>query len=147
MTSIGVFLRVVHFLGLGLALGSASLKFLLLLRSRSNPGFVGTYLAVAGQITRLIMIGTGLLVLSGIGWLLLGYPVSALLIVKIVLVAITIVIGASMDKMIEPRFLKLAPKSDGPVSPEFVRVQRQYVLAEALAAGLYFVIVILWVTR
>lgn len=147
MATIVLFLRLVHYLGLGLALGSATTKLILLLKSRADYAFIPTYVAVAKPITRLILIGTALLVLSGITWLLLGYPLSGLLIVKVILVAMVFVVGGSMDKLIEPKFYKLAPKPNDPVSPELIQIQKLYLVAEALATGLYYVIVVMWVLR
>ena len=70
MSSISVFMRLFHFVGLGLALGAATTKLVLQLRSIKDQGFVATYLAVDKPITGLILAGTGLLSLSGIAWLL-----------------------------------------------------------------------------
>ena len=147
MASISVFMRLLHFVGLGLALGAATTKLVLLLRSTRDHDFVATYIAVDKPITRLILIGTGLLALSGIAWLLVGYPLQGLLVLKIVLVVIAVAIGGSMGRFIEPRYGRLAPKPGEPATAEFLRVQRQYVLAESLATGLYYIIVIMWIMR
>lgn len=145
MATLVLFLRLAHFLGVGLALGSATTKLMLLLKARADHAFVPTYVAVAKPITRLILIGTALLVLSGILWLLIGYPLSSLLVVKIILVVMVFVVGGSMDKLIEPKYYELAPKPSDPVLPEFIRIQKLYQVAEAMATGLYYVIVVMWV--
>ena len=147
MATLVLFLRLAHFIGLGLALGAATTKLALLLKSRTDHAFVPTYVAVAGSITRLILVGTALLVLSGIVWFLVGYPLGGLLVVKIILVAMVFVVGGSMDKLVEPKFHTLAPKPGDPVSPEFIRIQKLYLVLEALATGLYYVVVVMWVLR
>ena len=53
----------------------------------------------------------------------------------------------TMDKVIEPAFFKLAPKPSAPATPEFARIQKRYLLAESVATGLFYVIVIMWVLR
>jgi hypothetical protein len=101
--------------------------------------------AVARPVTRLIILGLALLTLSGVGWLLLGYPFTTLLVVKLVLVAAIWVLGPLIDNVVEPKFRKLAPRSGESVSPEFVRIQQRYLLMEGLATGLFYVIVVMWV--
>jgi len=147
MGSFFVFLRLFHFIGLGLALGAATTKLVLQLRSIKDQGFVPAYIAVDKPITGLILAGTGLLALSGIAWLLVGYPLQPLLILKIVLVAVAVGVGASMGRFIEPNYIRLAPKPGEAASAGFLRVQRQYLLAESLATGLYYLIVIIWILR
>lgn len=142
-----IFLRLLHFVGLGLALGAATTKLVLLGRARADRAVLAAFLAVAPAITRLILLGTGLLVVSGIIWLLAGYPLGGLLIAKVILVAIAFVVGGAMARLIEPRFFQLAPKPADSISPEFSRVYRQYLAAEGLATGLYYFIVIVWVLR
>lgn len=138
-------LPLAHILGLALAIGAATVKLMLLLKSRTDHTFVSTFIAVSKPITRLILIGTGLLVLSGICWLLLGYPLTGLLIVKLVLVGLIIVLGATIDKVVEPRFNKLSPRTGESPSPEFAKIQNRYLLIETTATGLYYVIVAMWV--
>ncbi len=147
MATLESFLPLAHLLGLALALGSATSKLTLLLKARGDHMFVPTYIAVARPITRLILAGTGLLVLSGITWLLIGYPLSDLLVVKLVLVGVIIVLGASLDKFVEPRFQKLAPAAGQSASPEFIQIQRRYILLEVTATVLYYAVVVLWVLR
>ncbi len=137
-------LPLAHILGLALAIGAATVKLMLLLKSRTDHTFVSTFIAVSKPITRLILIGTGLLVLSGICWLLLGYPLTGLLIVKLVLVGLIIVLGATIDKVVEPTFIRLAPVSGQSASTEFTKIQNRYLLVETTATGLYYVIVVLW---
>lgn len=147
MISFSILVRLVHFIGLGLALGAATTKLVLQLRSTKDQGFVAAYIAVDKPITGLILAGTGLLALSGIVWLLVGYPLQPLLIFKIVLVVLAVGVGASMGRFIEPAYIRLAPKPGEAASAAFVRVQRQYLLAECLATGLYYLIVIIWILR
>lgn len=109
MASVESFLPIAHLLGSALAFGSATSKLALLLKSRADPTFLPACITATTPITRLILIGTALLILSGIGWLLVGYPMTDLLVIKLVLVGIIIALGASLDKFVEPRFQKLAP--------------------------------------
>ena len=144
MITIESLLPLAHLLGLGLALGSATTKLALLLKSRADPVFVPTFIAVTKPITRLILTGTAFLVVSGIGWLLIGYPLSDLLIIKLALVGIIIVLGATLDKLVEPKFLKLAPHPGQSPSPGFIQIQNRYLILETTATGLYYVIVVMW---
>lgn len=144
MVSMPDFLSVVHVLGLALALGSATAKLALLLRCRADTGLVPAFIAVARPITRVLITGMVLVTLSGIGWLLIGYAFTTLLIVKLVLVAAVWVLGPIIDNVAEPSFRKLAPKPGEPASPEFLVVMRRYLLLEVLATGLFYVIVLMW---
>lgn len=145
MISLSSLLSLVHLVGLALAVGCATAKLTLLLRTRTDPAFVPTFLAVARPITRLLILGLALLTLSGIGWLLLGYRFTPWLVTKLVLVGAIWVLGPVIDNVVEPRFRTLAPGPGEPASAAFVLAQRQFVLIEMLATGLFYVIVVMWV--
>lgn len=138
-------LSVAHLIGLALGVGAASTKLLLLLKARADLAFVPVYVQVDRPITRLILSGTLLLILSGIGWLAIGYPLTPKLVTKLVLVVAIIVTGAIMDRVIEPRFRKLAPAQGEPTAPAFTRVQTQYVAMEITATLLFYAVIIYWV--
>jgi hypothetical protein len=59
-------LLLVHLVGLAIGLGAATAKLVLLFRCRADAAFVPTYLAVVRPITRQIILGLVLLLLSGI---------------------------------------------------------------------------------
>lgn len=147
MVSLWSLLSLVHLFGLALAVGSATVKVVLLLRCRSDPRFLPAYLAVARPITRLIILGLILLTLSGVGWLLLGYPFTPLLVVKIALVAAVWALGPIIDNVVEPRFRKLVPSSGEAASPTFSRIRRTYLVLEVSATLLFYVIIVIWVLR
>lgn len=145
MASLRSILTLAHLIGLALAVGSASAKLRLLVRCQADHAFVPTYLAVVRPVTRLIILGLALLTLSGLGWLLVGYPVTPLLVVKLVLVGAIWVLGPVIDKVVEPKFQQLAPVPGESASPAFKRIMRRYLLVEAVATGLFYVIVAMWV--
>lgn len=145
MVSLWTLLLLLHLVGLALALGAASVKTVLLLRCRKDHGFVPTYLAVARPITRLIITGLIALTLSGIGWLVLGYPFTAVLVAKLILVAVVWVLGPFIDNVVEPRFATLAPPFGELPSPAFVSARKRYVAIEVTATATFYVILFLWV--
>lgn len=140
-------LSVVHLVGLGLGLGSATVKLVLLARCTADPAFVQTYLQVARPITRQIILGMILLTLSGVGWLFLGYGLTALLAAKLVLVAGIWVLGPVIDNVVEPRFRALAPAPGGPPTPGFLQIQRRYMVWEIVATSLFYIIIVMWAWR
>jgi len=145
MSSLPSLLSLAHLIGLALAVGSATAKLTLLLKSRADDAFVPAYLAVARPLTRLIVLGLALLTLSGVGWLLVGYSFTPLLVGKITLVAAIWVLGPIIDNVVEPAFRKLAPRPGEPASPAFIRARQRYLLLEAIATGLFYVIIVMWV--
>jgi hypothetical protein len=145
MASLPTLLSLAHLIGLALGLGCATAKLALLLRCQASLAFLPAYAAFARILTRLIVAGMALLTLSGIGWLLVGYPFTPLLGVKLVMVGTIFVLGPIIDNIVEPRFWNLAPAPGESASPAFVRIQRRYVLIEAVATGLFYVIVAMWV--
>lgn len=147
MSSIPTLLSMLHLIGLALALGAATVKLVLLLKSSSDPALLAVYSRVARHITPLIVVGMVLLLLSGVGWLLRGYPFSARLVVKLVLVGSVFAMGPVIDNVVEPRFRRLAPSDGGPVSPEFSAVRRQYLSLEIAATLAFYVITVIWVMR
>lgn len=144
MDSWSPLLTIVHLIGLALGMGAATVKLGLLLKSRADPAFVPVYSTVAKAITRYIVLGMILVTLSGIGWLLLGYPFTPRLVVKLVLVAAIWVMGPLIDNVAEPRFRKLAPAPGEPAAPAFLRIQRQYLALEITATLMFYVIILVW---
>lgn len=138
MPSIWSLLPLVHLVGLAIGLGAATVKVALLLRTRSSPQAIAAYLAVVPLITRLIIAGLILLLLSGIGWAIYGMPWTPLLIVKHVMVAAILVLGPVIDNVVEPRFARLAPKPGERGSAEFERIRGRYVALEVLATLLFW---------
>jgi hypothetical protein len=106
---------------------------------------VPVFLQVTRVLTRQIVLGLALLVVSGIGWILIGYPYTPLLITKLVLVGGMFVMGPIIDNVIEPKFKELAPGPGGAPSPEFIRVRSRYLGLEVAATALFYVIVVMWV--
>jgi hypothetical protein len=145
MTSLPSLLLVAHLIGLALGVGCATAKLRLLVKCKADFAFVPAYLTAAKPITRLIVLGLGLLTLSGIGWLLLGYPFTPTLVVKLALVAAIWVLGPLIDNVVEPKFRKLAPGPGEPASPAFIIIQKRYLMMEIIATGLFYVIILMWV--
>jgi hypothetical protein len=139
------FLMLMHLIGLAWAMGAASVKLALLLRCQRDRSFIQVYLKVVRPVTRQLVAGLVLLTLSGIGWLLVGHPLTRILVVKLVLVAAVWVMGPVIDNVAEPRFRRLAPTAGNAISPEFVRAERAYVALEAVATGMFYLIVGVWV--
>ena len=138
-------LPLVHIVGLALGVGSATAKSILLLRTKSEGAFVPTYLATYRPLTRLIILGMILLTLSGLGWLLLlEYPLTPLLVTKLILVAALWGLGPLIDKTIEPKFKALAPQAGETPSTAFIHIQQRYLLVELLATGLFYIIIVMW---
>ncbi|HSR29398.1 MAG TPA: hypothetical protein VLY63_02460 [Anaerolineae bacterium] len=145
--SLSSFITLVHLLGLVLGVGAATAKLVLLVKSSTDRAFVPIYLRVARLITRQIIVGMVLLTLSGIGWLLVGYPFTPLLVVKVVLFGVIWVLGPVIDNVVEPRFQKLIPESDQPASPAFIAIQKRYLALEITATLLFYVVIVIWVVR
>ncbi len=141
--SLWTLLLLAHLLGLALGMGSATVKLVLLAGCAHNEKRLSAYLEVIRPITRLIILGLVLLTLSGLGWLLLGYPLSTLLLLKLAVVTLLWLLGPLIDHWLEPSFIRLAPQGDDAPSPAFVHVRRQLLAVEALATGLFYLITLL----
>jgi len=137
-------LTVTHLLGLALAVGAATVKVALLLRCRRDSAFLPVYLAVVRIITRFIILGMILLTLSGVGWLLIGYGFTPLLIVKLVLVGAVWVLGPVIDNVAEPAFRNLAPAAGQTASAAFLQARARYLALEVTATALFYVIIVIW---
>lgn len=145
MISLPSFLTFFHLIGLVLGVGAATVKLVLLFKCKSEPALVPSYLKIFKPITQLIITGLILLTLSGIGWLLYGYPFSSELIIKLILVLAIWIIGPVIDNVFEPKFIKLAPAIDQEVSVEFLQIQNKYLGIEIFATLLFYIIIIMWV--
>lgn len=144
MISLPSFLTFVHLVGLSLGVGAATVKLVLLFKSRSNSDFLPVFIKASKPITQLIITGLILLTLSGIGWLLMGYPFTTLLIIKLVFVAAIWIIGPVIDNIIEPKFIKYVPTTNQQVTPEFIKILNKYIMLEVIATGLFYIIIIIW---
>jgi hypothetical protein len=138
-------LLFVHLVGVSLSVGAATVKLFLLLKSRYDYSFIHSYIQVAKPVTLVILTGLILLILSGIGWLLLGYPLTNVLILKLLMVGFSIVCGSLLGKVVEPKFDKLLPSVGLEATVEFTAVQKQYITFEFAATGTFYAIIILWV--
>jgi len=124
-----------------LGVGAATVKVILLIKASSNHEFVPIYIKAAKPVTQLIVLGMILLTLSGIVWLLDGYPITSELIVKLILVASIWVLGPVIDNAVEPKFRKLAP-ANLPASSEFILVQKKFLALEITATAIFYVIIV-----
>ena len=134
-----------HLIGLSFGLGAATVKFALLLKSNADAGFLPVYLKVTKIVTRFIVLGILILVLSGIGWLIYGYQFSPLLIAKIVMVVLMLVLGPVIDNAVEPKLIKYAPKPGEAPNPDFIRVQKKHLVLEVMATALMYAITVVGV--
>jgi hypothetical protein len=144
MPSVPSLLTLIHVVGLVLGVGSATSKLVLLLKGKADKAFLPGYIAASRPLTKLIILGLVLLILSGIGWLIVGYEFSLLLFIKITMVAAIGVLGPIIDNVVEPKFRKLALEPGGHESPDFLQVQREYVRLEIVATGLFYAIIVMW---
>jgi hypothetical protein len=139
----GNVLILLHLFGLALAVGAATVKFVLAFGCRSNSALLPVFVRISKPVTRIIVLGMLLLILSGFGWLLLGYAsITPLLAAKIVLVVVIMVLGPYIDKAIEPRLAKLSALPQEQASPELPRIQRHYLVLETVATGLLYAITV-----
>jgi len=147
VTLLPPFLKLLHLFGLSLAVGAATVKVVLLLRSVKDAGLLPAYFAVARSVTKLIITGMILLALSGMGWLFVAYDMTPLLAVKLALFGCVFVLGPIIDNVAEPKFKRLAPAAGQAASPEFIRARTRYLALEFAATGLFYAIVLLWVLK
>jgi len=145
MSLLSTMLFLLHVLGMMLAVGSASTKLALLLKSKKDLEFLPVFIGADEIITKLIIIGLLLLTISGIGWLLMGYPLTVMLVVKIIFVAVIWVLGPIIDNVVRPKFKKLAPADKEKATTGFLSVQKQYLVLEGFATGIFYLIVVAWV--
>lgn len=136
-----------HIVGLALGLGAATTKTLLLLRAGTDPVLVAAYLQQHRPITRVIITGLVLLVLSGAGLLFVGFSFDDGLMVKIVLVVAIFVLGPLIDHVGEPRYARAAPAPGDTASSAFVEARRLYVGLELTATLLFYGITVFWLLR
>lgn len=74
-----------------------------------------------------------------------SYPtgITMRLVLKLVLVGAIWVLGPIIDNVVELKFRKPAPAAGEAASPEFIRIQKQYLTLEAIATGLFYVIIMM----
>lgn len=137
-------LTVGHLVGLALGVGAATVKLVLLLKCRQDTSFLKVYIEVGGTLTRQIIAGMILLTLSGIGFLVVGFPFTSRLAVKLFLVGVLWVLGPIIDNVLEPGFRTRAPEAGAPASPVFITARRRYVAVEILATSLFYLIIVIW---
>jgi hypothetical protein len=140
-------LPIFHFIGLALGVGAATVKVWLVIKCRSDNTFIPAHARVAPILTRQIVAGMILLALSGIVWLVAGYSITPLLLVKIILAASIFAIGPIIDNVIEPKYYRLAPAAGEAATGDFIRIQNQYLILEIFATLLFYVVIVMWLLR
>jgi len=128
-----------------LGLGSATVKIVLLLKCHLNHGYFPVFLKVSKPITKLLVTGIILLILSGAGWLIYGYPISTLMVVKIILVGLVFISGSLIDNFIEPRLAKAVLSAVAEPSSSFAKIQQQHLALEILATLAMYAITVMGV--
>lgn len=136
-----------HLVGLSLAVGAATVKNILFLKCNSNYEFIAVYKQVARPITKTIIAGMILLTLSGISWFFDGFSLDSYLIIKMALFLAVWILGPVIDKVFEPRFLKLAPAAGEAPSKEFLKAKNLYMVIDFAATGFFYAIIIMWILR
>jgi hypothetical protein len=145
MVNFSIFLMSMHIIGLAIGVGSATVKLILALKAKVNYEFLTVYFKVNKIITRFIISGFIILIVSGIGLLLIGYSFTPLLQIKVVLVILVFAIGPLIDNVYEPKFEKLFSQSGETGALTFARIQNQHLALEVTATMLMYVITIMGV--
>ena len=145
MISLFSLFTIIHIIGLAIAVGAATLKVIVLLKCKSDYSFVPVYIKIAKPVTNLIVIGMILLTLSGIGWLIDGYPIGTELTIKLVFVTFIWIMGPVIDNVVEPKFRKLAPSADQTATQEFVSARNTFITFEIIATAIFYAIIIMWI--
>lgn len=134
-----------HILGLILGVGAATIKMALLIKYRNDSKFLSAHKDIIKIITRFIISGLILLTLSGIARLILGYPFTPKLILKISLIVVIWLLGPIIDNVIEPKLKSLSDSPNTSSTPALLLVQKQYLALEFTATGLFYFIVFIWI--
>ena len=139
-------LPLIHLLGLAMAVGVGAVKVLLLIKCYKDHSLLQAYFRLVKPMTGMLIAGFILLTLTGIAWIVMGYPFTLLLGVKVALVVLVWIIGPYIDNVVEPVLVKLAPQPGEKASAEFLAVQKKHLILETVAEGLFILIIIIWVT-
>jgi hypothetical protein len=145
MDSLTSILTVAHIIGLSLAVGAATVKLVLLVKSNSDTELLQVYIKIVRPITKVLITGMILVTLSGIGWLLSGYPLISSLIVKIILVAAVWILGPIIDNVVEPKFRLLAAETGQTDSPDFILIRKKYLALEIIATSIFYIVIFYWI--
>ena len=138
-------LYIVHVIALSLAAGTAFVKLLLVVRCKKDYMFYTDYFKLAPLLSKLIITGMILLTLSGIAWIIIGYSLELLLVLKIIIVAGIWIIGPIIDSRAEPKVKRLYPSPGAEPSAEFTRSQQQHLLLEIIATAMMYAALIIGV--
>ena len=138
MKTLAILLLLVHLIGFALSVGAATVKLFLVVRLNKHPEFFTQYTREVRLITKQIITGIILLILSGIGWMVWDHPFTTLLIIKLLIVAIVLCIGPIIDNVYEPRLVKASPLPNEVPSKDFVHLLKQYMRVEFFATFLMY---------
>lgn len=138
MKALAILVLLVHLIGFALAVGAATVKLSLVIRLNKHPEHFDQFSKEVKVITRLIITGIVLLILSGIGWVVWDHPLTTLLIIKLLLVAIVLGLGPIIDNVYEPKLVKASPLPNEVPSKDFVHLLKQYLGVEFTATFLMY---------
>ena len=131
--------RILHDIATAWGVGGVTIAFLLLLKGDRDKELAPIIRnKLMPLISKVIMIGLLLLIVSGIGLLYLTpWPLGDFYLIKHIFVVALLCVGISMGAYVMPRRNKLAPTPGNPPSKEFLKFKR-------LARALHLVNLILW---
>ena len=125
MVALEIF-NFLHFLGLAFGLGGATIASVISVKAEKDKDIGKAYMKIMPSISQLIMIGLGLLIISGIALpFFIEWPLNKqMLIVKHVLVAWIVIIGVIIGFK-SKKIANLAPVLKEKLKPEFLKAKKQ----------------------
>lgn len=133
-----------HIIGLAFGVGGVTVNAVLMMKARSDKELASIMVKVEKAIGPLIFLGLGLLTLSGIGFLGLGYPLTRTLSIKLFLVAALWAEGP-LIRYHTSRLAKLALGPNESSSLEFLSTKKKVQALRAVGVILWYATTILGV--
>jgi p-aminobenzoyl-glutamate transporter AbgT len=76
---------------------------------------------------------------------IINKPYFKIFFIKIIVVGIVWILGLIIDKISEPKFLRLAPAASEEPSPAFVSIKNRHLALEIIAALVFYIIIVMGV--
>ena len=134
----------IHFIGLAFGLGGATVASLISAKAEKDKEVSSAFIKIMPPISKLIMLGLILLIVSGIAiTFLVTWPINYVnLIIKHVLVILIVVIGI-ITGVKSKKIMKLVPKKGGQISLNFMKAKHQIKVLSIINLILWYAVTLL----
>ena len=139
-----IVLRYIHLISMAFGVGGSTLAMIISRKIDKNPEIAPIIMELIKPVSKLIRLGLILLILSGLGFMVLGskgYIYQPFFLAKMLTVSIISINAILMKFVLNPKLRKLIKKSGSKSSPELLKVKKYIKLSNIISLVAWYLVV------